>query len=87
GYFELAQARVNWFLSINMRHVPEALRKQGKRTYRSLTLEGDEIEFSEGFTDLHTKSYEEILKGNRFGLSDAKTSIELAFNIRNTAKP
>ncbi len=84
GYLELEKARVNWFLSINYDHLPEEIKRSNKRTYRSLMLEGKEIEFSEGFTDLHTKSYSEILNGNAFGLKDAKPSIELVYKIRNT---
>ena len=82
GYLELDKARVNWFLSINYDHVPENLKASGKRTYRSLTIENQELEFSEGFTDLHTLSYKEILNGNGFGILDAKTSIELVHSIR-----
>lgn len=83
GTLELERASVNWFLSINSNHLPETAAKAGKRTYRSLTMEGHEIEFSEGFTDLHTKSYEEILKGNGFTLQDAYPSIQVAFKLRN----
>lgn len=83
GYIELEKARVNWKLSINYDHIPAEIRAKGKRTYRSLTLNGEEIEFSDGFTELHTKSYEGILKGQGFGLKDAKPSIELAHQIRN----
>lgn len=83
GTLELECASVNWFLSINSNHLPEAAARAGKRTYRSLTMEGQEIEFSEGFTDLHTKSYEEILKGNGFTLQDAYPSIQVAFKLRN----
>lgn len=86
GYLELEHAHVRWFLSIDYNHIPEAMKNAGKRTYRSITMEGKEIEFSEGFTDLHTKSYEEIIKGNGFGLEDAKPSIETVYTIRN-AKP
>lgn len=82
GILELEQARVKWFLSINYDHIPASVRASGKRTYRSLTMEGVELEFSEGFTDLHTKSYEEILKGNGFGLTEARPSIELVHSIR-----
>lgn len=82
GYLELERARVNWHLSINYEHVPAALRAQGKRTYRSLTMDGEEIEFSDGFTDLHTASYAAILRGEGFGLQEAKPSIELAHKIR-----
>ena len=83
GVLELKNALVKWFLSINVDHLPADVKKNNKRTYRSLTLEGNEIEFSEGFTDLHTTSYSEILKGNSFGLEDARPSIELAYKIRN----
>jgi UDP-N-acetyl-2-amino-2-deoxyglucuronate dehydrogenase len=86
GYIELERARVNWKLSIDAGNLPDDVKAKGKRTFRSLTLEGREIEFSEGFTDLHTLSYEEILKGNGFGLEDARPSIELAHSIR-TSEP
>jgi UDP-N-acetyl-2-amino-2-deoxyglucuronate dehydrogenase len=84
GYLELERARVRWFLSINDDHIPAAVRAAGQRTYRSITLEGEEIEFSEGFKDLHTKSYESILQGDGFGINDAKPSIEVVHIIRNT---
>jgi UDP-N-acetyl-2-amino-2-deoxyglucuronate dehydrogenase len=83
GYLEFERARVRWFLSINADTLPEAARLKGMRTYRSMTLEGEEIEFSDGFTDLHTKSYEEILAGNGFGVMEALPSIEMAYHIRN----
>ena len=83
GFIQLEKAHVNWKLSINADHLPAEAKSKGKRTYRSLTLEGQEIEFSEGFTDLHTKSYLEILKGNGFGLDDARAAIELAYDIRS----
>ena len=82
GFLQLDRARVNWFLSINDEHLPEAVKAQGKRTFRTLKMNGNEIEFSEGFTDLHTTSYQEILKGNGFGLVEARPSIELAHQIR-----
>lgn len=82
GYLEFAKARVRWFLSINADTLPEAAKQKNMRTYRSMTLEGEEIEFSDGFTDLHTRSYEEILKGNGFGVSDALASIRIANEIR-----
>ncbi len=82
GFIKLTRANVRWFLSINEAHLPEAVRMQGKRTFRSLQMNGHEIEFSEGFTDLHTASYQEILRGNGFGLHEAKPSIELAHQIR-----
>lgn len=83
GFLELERARVNWFLSINDEHVPEQVRKTGKRTFRSLTIENEEIEFSDGFTDLHTVSYQHILDGSGFGIGDAKASIEAVHAIRN----
>jgi len=82
GFLQLAKARVRWFLSINEDHLPEAVKLKGKRTFRSLQMNGSEIEFSEGFTDLHTTSYQEILKGNGFGLEESRPSIELAHRIR-----
>ena len=84
GYIELERARVNWKLSINYDHIPAGIRAKGKRTYRSLTMNGEEIEFSDGFTELHTKSYEGILRGEGFGLNDARPSIELVHKIRNS---
>ncbi len=83
GVLHLQMAKVRWFLSINFGHLPEAIKAAGKRTYRTLTLEGDEIEFSDGFTDLHTKSYAEILNGNGFGIAEARASIDLVYKIRN----
>lgn len=83
GDLELERAHVQWNLSINYDNVPAELRAKGKRTYRSLLLEGEEIEFSDGFTDLHTRSYEQILGGQGFGLEEARPSIELVHKIRN----
>ncbi|WP_017730053.1 Gfo/Idh/MocA family protein [Nafulsella turpanensis] len=83
GYLEFERARVRWFLSINYDLLPAAAREKGMTTYRSITVEGEEIEFSGGFGDLHTKSYEEILKGNGFGLDAARQSIEIVHEIRN----
>jgi UDP-N-acetyl-2-amino-2-deoxyglucuronate dehydrogenase len=82
GYLELKKARVNWMLSINENDVPAEAKSKGKRTFRSLKMNGNEIEFSDGFTELHTKSYAEILAGHGFGLEDARPSIELAHQIR-----
>ncbi|WP_299837333.1 Gfo/Idh/MocA family oxidoreductase [uncultured Tenacibaculum sp.] len=84
GYLELENARVRWFLSIDSNSLPKEIKEKGQRTYRSITVEGEEIEFSQGFTDLHTKTYEEVLKGNGFSLKDARSSIETVYNIRNT---
>ena len=86
GLLELEKATVRWSLSINADHLPEELKKKGKRTFRSLQIEGKEIEFSDGFTELHTASYENILAGNGFGINDARPSVELAHAIRNWKK-
>lgn len=86
GYLELDRANVKWDLSINYEHIPEDLKVNGKRTYRSLSMEGEEIEFSDGFTNLHTKSYEQILTGRGFGLDQARPSIELVHQIRTKSK-
>jgi UDP-N-acetyl-2-amino-2-deoxyglucuronate dehydrogenase len=83
GYLELEKARVRWFLSLDSRDLPESAKKAGKTTYRSILVNKEEVEFSEGFTELHTESYREILAGNGFTLDDVKPSIEIAFAIRN----
>jgi UDP-N-acetyl-2-amino-2-deoxyglucuronate dehydrogenase len=82
GSIALEQASVNWMLSISANHLPDEVKSKGQRTYRSIRIEEDEIEFSEGFTDLHTRSYEHILSGNGFGLADARPSIQLVHDIR-----
>lgn len=84
GYLEFEKARVRWFLSINYDTIPEAVKAAGERTFRSFTVDGQEIEFSGGFTDLHTESYRDILDGNGFGLDDACKAVEMTYNIRNT---
>jgi len=84
GYLELEKARVRWLLSIDYNDLPVPVKESGKRTFRSVVIEGEEIEFSEGFGDLHTESYREILGGNGFGLSDARQSVITAFTIRNS---
>jgi UDP-N-acetyl-2-amino-2-deoxyglucuronate dehydrogenase len=84
GYLEFEQARVRWFLSIDYDAIPEEIRASGKRTYRSITVNGEEIEFSGGFTDLHTLSYQDILEGGGFGLEEARQSIEIVQNIRES---
>jgi UDP-N-acetyl-2-amino-2-deoxyglucuronate dehydrogenase len=84
GYIELEKARVRWFLSLDYKDIPESVFKSGRRTFRSITVDGEEIEFSEGFADLHTMSYKEILAGRGFGLKDARQSVETAYIIRNS---
>lgn len=83
GFLELEKANVRWFLSINAETLPESIREKGQRTYRSITVDGEELEFSQGFTDLHTESYKKILQGNGFGIDEARTSIEIVHDIRN----
>lgn len=82
GYLEYEHARVRWFLSVDVDDVPQAAREAGQRTYRSITANGEEIEFSGGFTDLHTRSYEEILAGRGFGLEENRTAISTVAAIR-----
>lgn len=86
GKLELEKASVSWFLSINQETLPEEAKKAGKRTFRSLTVDGEEFEFSDGFTELHTQSYEQVLKGNGFPLSETLPSIRLVHEIRNALK-
>ncbi len=83
GYLEFEKARVRWFLSINYDVLPEKIKEKGQRTYRSITIEGEELEFSDGFTDLHTVSYKEILKGNGYGLEAPRQAIEIVHDIRH----
>lgn len=86
GLLEYEKARVRWFLSVDNANVPQTQRAAGQRTFRSITVDGVEIEFSEGFTDLHVRSYEEILAGRGFGLEENRTAIETVAAIR-VAKP
>lgn len=83
GYLELEKARVKWQLSLDINDIPVEIRNKGQRTYRSIKIDGKEIEFSDGFTDLHTESYKKILAGEGFGLEEARTSIEIVHKIRN----
>ncbi|HOE24633.1 MAG TPA: Gfo/Idh/MocA family oxidoreductase [Bacteroidales bacterium] len=85
GYLELENARVRWFLSIDWNDLPDEVKENGKRTYRHITVNNEELEFSEGFTDLHTITYREILGGNGYGLEDARQGIEIVYQIRNSA--
>lgn len=83
GILNLGKATVNWRLSIDVNTLPEKVRASGKRTYRILNIDGESFEFSEGFTELHTKSYEQILAGNGFPLKETRKSIDLVHEIRN----
>ncbi len=82
GSLELKDANVKWLLSIDENDLPAEIRSRKKTTYRSIKIDGNEVEFSDGFTELHTKVYQEILKGNGLGISDARPSIETVYNIR-----
>ncbi|MFA7082808.1 MAG: Gfo/Idh/MocA family oxidoreductase [Bacteroidales bacterium] len=84
GYLRFKRARVRYFLSINPDTLPQEAVLAGKRTYRKIEMEGSEIEFSEGFTELHTDSYKKILEGNGFGLEDSRPCIEIVHGIRNS---
>ncbi len=86
GRLVFEKARVNWFLSLNEKDLPGQAIEQGKRTFRSITIEGEEVEFSEGFTDLHTESYREILEGRGFRVSTARPSVEIAQRIRSSRR-
>ena len=83
GILNLKNANVRWFLSVDSKYLPESAIKKGLKTYRSITVNEEEIEFSGGFTELHTKSYKSILDGSGYGLKDAKKSIEIVSLIRN----
>lgn len=83
GFFKLKHANVRWFLSVNSNYIPEDIKARGLTTYRSIIVNEKEIEFSGGFSDLHTRSYEEILKGNGFGLDEAYSSINMISSIRS----
>ena len=85
GYLEFEHARVRWFLSINADTLPAEVAAKGQRTYRSIKIGGEELEFSEGFTELHTETYKDILSGGGYGLEDARTAVEIVHGIRNTS--
>lgn len=82
GILVLEKAEVNWLLSIDYNNIPENVKREGVRTYRNINIEGEQIEFSKGFTELHLRSYENILQGNGFGLSDAYNAVKIAQQIR-----
>jgi len=83
GYLELEKARVRWFLSVDYNDIPDEVKAKNQRTFRSILIEGKEIEFSEGFTDLHTETYRKIIEGKGYGLADARQSIQTVYTIRN----
>lgn len=85
GYLEYERARVRWFLSLDVNDVPASERAKGKRTYRAVIADGEDIEFSEGFSELHTRIYEEVLAGRGFGVEENRVAIETVAHIRNAA--
>jgi len=84
GLLKFKQAKVNWYLSINAENLYQKVNDKGLTTYRTLSIEGEKIEFSKGFTDLHTVSYQKILEGKGYGLTDARSAIEIVSKIRNS---
>ena len=84
GFMQLERARIKWFLSLDFNLLPNEVKVNGQRTYRSITIDSEEIEFSGGFADLHTESYKRIIEGNGFSADDARPSIQTAYEIRNT---
>ena len=85
GYLELENARIRWYLSLDFNDLPGHAKENGQRTYRSITIDGEEFEFSDGFTDLHTLTYRKILAGEGYGLEESKKSIETVYTIRNAS--
>lgn len=83
GYLEFDRARVRWFLSINYDTLPQEVKERGLRTYRSMTIDGEEIEFSGGFTELHTDSYRDVLNGGGFRIEESRQAIETVYDIRH----
>ncbi len=83
GFLELEHATVSWYLSLDRADLPDQAVADGKPTYRSITIDGEEVEFSVGFTDLHTRVYQDVLAGGGFGIDDARDSVKLVHDLRN----
>mgnify|MGYP006101233811 FL=1 len=83
GYLEFENARVRWFLSIDAEDLPKEVKEKQQRTFRAITIDLEELEFSDGFTELHTISYQKILQHQGFGLAEVRPSIEIVHDIRN----
>ncbi len=83
GYMEFEKARVRWFLSIDYNTIPDATKLTGARTFRCMEVDGEEMEFSNGFTDLHTLSYESVLEDKGYGIADTAPAVQIAYDIRN----
>lgn len=84
GFLELERANVRWYLSVDAEALPKEVKEKGQRTFRSIQINGKEIEFSQGFTDLHTKFYENVLNGTAYGIEDARKSLEIVHDIRHS---
>lgn len=84
GLLQLEKANVRWFMSLDSQDLPQQQKEKGQTTFRSISINNKELEFSDGFTDLHTVSYQEILNGNGFGLNEARKSIQIVYSIRNS---
>jgi UDP-N-acetyl-2-amino-2-deoxyglucuronate dehydrogenase len=82
GLMELEHARVRWFLSVDVNDLPEAVRQRGGFAFRSLAIDGEELDLTDGFTDLHTAVYHDVLGGGGFGIDDSRPAIELVHRIR-----
>ena len=85
GFIRFDKARVRYFLSINRNTLPKEVAESGKSTFRQIVINGEPFEFSDGFTDLHTESYRQILNGNGFGLEDVRPCIQIVYDIRNAS--
>ncbi len=86
GFLELEKARVRWFLSIDSEDLPQDVKETGGHAYRSITLDGEEMDMTGNFADLHTESYREVLAGRGFGIEDIRSSIELVYQVRNSSE-
>jgi len=85
GFLELSNAEVSWYLSTDRNDLPESHLKNGKNTFRSISIDENEIDFTHGFENLHTNVYENILKGFGFGIKEARESIHMVYNIRHSS--
>jgi UDP-N-acetyl-2-amino-2-deoxyglucuronate dehydrogenase len=86
GFIELERARVRWFMSVNAGTLPAHARNNGARTFRSLEIDSAEFDFSDGFEDLHTLSYQNILNGSGYSMEDARNAIQIVYDIRQTTR-
>jgi UDP-N-acetyl-2-amino-2-deoxyglucuronate dehydrogenase len=82
GFLQLERARVRWFLSVDFDYIPESIKQLGKRTFRSISVDGEQFEFSDGFTDLHTESYKAVINGEGFRINETANAIKIVHEIR-----